>query len=323
MLSQTGGGQYRAYLLALACLLAPSFVSADYQAGLDAYLEGDYNTAVVEWRDVVESPPGLVPPAVRAETLYAIGMLFWMGQGVLQDTVEAASWLRLAAGLGHPGAQNKLGFLYSAGQGVMQSDSEAFKWWQMAANQADADAQYNLGVMYRDGLSVKPDTEASMQWFREAAANGDSVSIGIMAQYGENWSAVPVTETMPPTGSMPEPDADAKKPANVTPPNHSLPGVVETDEAWIRSRDPAHYTIQVVAVRQPDKLTGFIANEPNLEPMAIYRQSQYEEPLWVLVQGDYPDLNSARLARQVFPDSLWSREKLWIRRFGMVQSLLK
>jgi len=184
----------RACLFALACLLAPTLLSADYQAGLDAYLEGDYDTAVVEWQDVVESPPGVVPLAVRAETLYAIGMLFWMGQGVLQDTVEAASWLHLAAGLGHPGAQNKLGFLYNAGQGVKQSHFEAFKWWQMAANQGDADAQYNLGVMYRDGLGVAPDTEASMQWFREAAANGDPVSIGIVEQYEENRSAEPVTE---------------------------------------------------------------------------------------------------------------------------------
>ena len=127
---------------------------------------------MVEWQDVVESPPGTVPLVVRAETLYAIGMLFWMGQGVLQDSVEAASWLRLAAGLGHPDAQNKLGFLYSAGQGVQQSDFEAFKWWQMAANQGDADAQYNLGVMYRDGLSVAADTEASMRWFARQQQTG-------------------------------------------------------------------------------------------------------------------------------------------------------
>ena len=197
----------RACLFALACLLAPTLLSADYQAGLDAYLEGDYDTAVVEWKNVVESPPGAVPLAVRAETLYAIGMLYWIGQGVLQDTVEAASWLHLAADLGHPGAQNKLGFLFSVGQGVKQSYLEAFKWWQLAANQGDADAQYNLAVMYRDGLGVAPDREASMQWFREAAANGDPVSIGIVAQSGENRPAEPVTETVPPTGSMPVPGA--------------------------------------------------------------------------------------------------------------------
>jgi len=45
--------------------------------------------------------------------------------------------------------------------------------------------------------------------------------------------------------------------------------------------------------------------------------------LWVLIQGDYPDLNAARLALQAFPGKLQEREKLWIRRFERVQSLLE
>ncbi len=66
-----------------------------------------------------------------------------------------------------------------------------------------------------------------------------------------------------------------------------------------------------------------LRNNPGLEPFAIYRQTQYKKPLWVLVQGDYPDLNSARLALQAFPETLQQREKLWIRRFEMVQRLLE
>ena len=163
------------------CLMSPA-LQADYQAGLDAYMAGDYETAITQWQAVVESPPGTVSDPVRAEPLYAIGMLFWLGHGVQQDTYEAASWITLAAELNHPGAQNKLGFLYSLGQGVKQSDFAAFKWWQMAANQGDAVAQFNLGVMYRDGLGVDPDPEKSMQWFREAASNGDPVSAGIVVE---------------------------------------------------------------------------------------------------------------------------------------------
>ena len=72
-------------------------LNADYQAGLDAYMTGDYDTAIGEWQAVVESPPDTVPPAVRAETLYAIGILFWTGMGVEQDIYESASWLVLAA----------------------------------------------------------------------------------------------------------------------------------------------------------------------------------------------------------------------------------
>ena len=169
----------------VACLLISQGALADYQLGLDAYMRGDFDRAIVEWQDVVESPPNTVPPSVRAETLYAIGMLFWMGQGVMQDTREAASWLQLAAEMNHAGAQTKLGFLYSKGQGVRQSDFEAHKWFLMAANQGDADAQYNLGVLYRDGLGVEPNPEESMKWFREAAANGDAISADIIAQQDE------------------------------------------------------------------------------------------------------------------------------------------
>jgi len=162
--------------------LVSGVVGADYQAGLDAYVRGDFDRAIVEWQDVVESPPGTVAPAVRAETLYAIGMLFWMGQGVMQDTREAASWLQLAAEMNHSSAQTKLGFLYSKGQGVRQSDFEAYKWFLMAAQQGDADAQYNLGVLHRDGLGVEPNPEEAMKWFRKAAANGAVVSAGIISQ---------------------------------------------------------------------------------------------------------------------------------------------
>jgi TPR repeat protein len=169
--------------LLLGLIAITSSIAADYQVGLDAYSQGDFDTAIVEWQAVVESPPGTVAPAIRAETLYAIGMLYWLGQGVQQDSREAASWLRLAAGMNHVGAQTKLGFLYSVGQGVSKSDSEAHKWFMMAALQGDADAQYNLGVAYRDGLGVEPDPQESMKWFRQAAANGDPVSIDIVAQY--------------------------------------------------------------------------------------------------------------------------------------------
>ncbi|MFC1694705.1 hypothetical protein ACFL1C_01050 [Pseudomonadota bacterium] len=290
-------------------LLLSASLHADYQAGLDAYLQGDYDKAIVQWQAVVESPPGTLNDAVRAESLYAIGMLFWLGHGVQQDTYEAASWITLAAELNHPGAQNKLGFLYSLGQGVKQSDFKAFKWWQMAANQGDAVAQFNLGVMYRDGLGVEPDPDKSMQWFREAASNGDPVSAGIVAE----GDAVGEAETGPKQETPPLPALLESVPADD----------YAADENWIARRDPVHYTIQVVALSEPAKLHAFMDAQPELEPFAIYRQTRYKKPLWVLVQGDYADLNLARHALQAFPEDLQKREKLWIRRFERVQKLLE
>ena len=291
--------------LVLVLGLTGPVAAADYQAGLDAYLAGDFEQAISEWQDVVESPPGAVPDAVRAETLYAIGMLFWMGQGVQQDSYEAASWLLLAAEMGHPGAQNKLAFLYSSGQGVRQSDFEALKWWQAAANQGDADAQDNLGVAFRDGLGVTPNPRTSLQWFREAASNGDPVSAGIVAQ-AETAEAAVAAAVDPETGGQAEAISASK-----------------WDEDWLRQREPDRYTIQVIALSQPDRLQDYIAAHAALAPFAIYGQTRYQKPVYVMVQGDYPDLDSARQAVRSFPEDLQQRYKLWVRRFEMVQRLLE
>ena len=265
---------------------------ADYQLGLEAYQRGDYGRAFEEWINVANSAPGTVHPALRAETLYALGMLFWLGQGVVQDTTAAANWLRQAAQLNHAGAQAKLGYLYSSGQGVPQNNFEAFKWLLMAARQGDADAQYNLAVLYREGLGVETDGGKALQWFREAASNGDAASALIVAQYETGVAVSP---------------APAQQPGSVL------------AEAWIRQRDPQHYTIQVMALRDRAKLLHMIAPHTTWSPWAIYQQTYRGKPLWVLVQGDYADAQQARAAARNFPASIEQSDKLWIRRFLMLQ----
>ena len=94
-------------------------------------------------------------------------------------------------------------------------------------------------------------------------------------------------------------------------------------EEWIRSRNPERYTIQVIALSREEKLQEFISRHAGWGPFAIYGQTRYEQPLWVLVQGDYPDVEAARQAVQQFPEDMQTRDKLWIRRFKMVQGLLE
>jgi septal ring-binding cell division protein DamX len=42
-----------------------------------------------------------------------------------------------------------------------------------------------------------------------------------------------------------------------------------------------------------------------------------------LVQGDYPDVEAARAARDTFPAGIQRIEDLWIRKFSMVQRLIE
>jgi len=74
----------------ILCLLVwPALVHADYQAGLDAYNQGDYATAVKEWRPLAEQG--------YADAQYNLGFMYDNGQGVPQDYVQAHMWYNLAA----------------------------------------------------------------------------------------------------------------------------------------------------------------------------------------------------------------------------------
>jgi len=42
-----------------------------------------------------------------------------------------------------------------------------------------------------------------------------------------------------------------------------------------------------------------------------------------VLPADYPDLSTVRRALQSFPETIQLREKLWVRRFEMVQRLLE
>ncbi len=305
--------------------LVSCFVKADYQLGLEAYQKGDYARAFSEWIKVVASAPEAVNPAILAESQYAIGMLYWMGQGVPQDTVAAANWLRQAAEMNHAGAQAKLGYLYTTGQGVPQNDFEALKWLQMAARQGDPDAQFNLGVLYRDGKGVKQDPDLALQWFREAAANGDAISAGIVAAF-ERDDTHP-SEPGPDTASPVIKNQESVEKYTSAEMGSSVPtgpaSVAALSEDWIRQCNPEHYTIQVIALLQPDRLYDFIERHRDWSPLAIYRQRWQGKPLWVLVQGDYADVGQAREAVRHFPAGLQEQENMWIRRFEMVQGLLR
>jgi len=301
-------------VLVLVCLFSGIQLQAGYEAGLEAYQQGDFQGAYAEWIKEATAEDGSSPPEIRAESQYALGMLYWLGQGVEQSTSTAAVWLQEAAELHHAGAQSKLGYLYLSGQGVPRSDFEAFKWLQMAALQGDADAQYNLGVMYRDGLGVETDLDLAKKWFAEAAANGDAVS----AQVLENWPAdsIVAEETLPPAPESPE----------TTPPETETAVQkvgIEQGETWIRQRDPEHFTIQIIALRSTEKMLEFIENHPDWEPFAIYEQKLKGQPLFVLIQGDYANADAAREAQKTFPAGLQKKEELWIRKFIMVQGLLQ
>ena len=68
-------------------------INADYQDGLDAYNVGDFSRAFYEWNIIANSPAEESHPGLYAESLFGLAMLYWLGQGVQQNTSTSASWL--------------------------------------------------------------------------------------------------------------------------------------------------------------------------------------------------------------------------------------
>ncbi len=83
--------------------MLPTPVLADFQAGLDAYKRGDYDTALKEWRPLADQ--GL------AAAQNNLGAMYINGEGVRRNYVRAYMWLSLAAKQGYKRAVSSQGQL--------------------------------------------------------------------------------------------------------------------------------------------------------------------------------------------------------------------
>ena len=162
--------RFRRHAIGLALGLCFSVLSGEAVAGLEegfaAYQQGDYATALREFR-----PLAVQGDAVAQFAQFVLGVMYDNGQGVAQDYQEAAKWYRLAAAQGNAFAQSNLGMMYDRGQGVAQDYQDALKWYRLAAMQGNAFAQSNLGVMYEYGRGVPSSPVAAYALYNLAAAN--------------------------------------------------------------------------------------------------------------------------------------------------------
>jgi uncharacterized protein len=106
-------------------ILSAPVHAQDFSAGMAAYSTGDYFNALQEWRPLAHQGDD------RAQ--YALGVLYYNGQGVPQDYAEARRWYRAAAEQGDAFSQFNLGILYTLGRGVQQDYATAHMWYNISA----------------------------------------------------------------------------------------------------------------------------------------------------------------------------------------------
>lgn len=142
----------------------------------------------------------------------------------------------------------------------------------------------------------------------------------------ESGAVTPVTaasepsqkaESSGPPPAAAEPAAEpAAKP--VAPQPLRLPeGVQQAD--WLLERPASHFALQLLAVRNPDSLRGFLRDYAIPEPVAVFRARLKGNDWYVLVQGDYPSMSAARAAAAELPAGV-RKSKPWPRSFVSIHT---
>ncbi|MCX5831033.1 MAG: tetratricopeptide repeat protein [Deltaproteobacteria bacterium] len=109
-----------------------------------------------------------------AASQFNVGLIYYSGQGVSRDYLEALNWFSKAALQGHTIAQYNIGYMYEKGEGTPQDYVEAAKCYRQAAERGYQLAQYNLGYMYEKGQGVLPDEIQALKWYNLASIQGEA-----------------------------------------------------------------------------------------------------------------------------------------------------
>ena len=153
--------------LQLSCIIGlamlASTASGDYEAGINAAFNGDYETAFREFLEAAEEGLDLAQ--------YNLGILYFTGQGVDRDPEQAFKWTEKAAEQGHTNAQANLASLYFDGLGVDKDIAKGIEWSERAARGGNGDAAMTLAVMYFDGDIVDRDLVLAHAWASQAQHN--------------------------------------------------------------------------------------------------------------------------------------------------------
>ena len=107
--------------------------SSDYKKGMDAYIKGDYATALNEWWPLAEEGD--------ASAQYNLGYMFDKGKGIPQDYKTAVKWYTFSAEQGNARAQYSLGERYAFGDGVIKDMVYAHMWANISASNGEKQSE--------------------------------------------------------------------------------------------------------------------------------------------------------------------------------------
>ena len=109
-----------------------------------------------------------------ANSMYAVGYAYLIGEGVQQDAAQAIHWMEKSYEHGDTRGAATLALAYLSGEmGIKKNEVEGVKWLKRTDIDHNGYWQYEMGKVYRYGIGNTPvNNEEALKWFRKAAANG-------------------------------------------------------------------------------------------------------------------------------------------------------
>jgi len=128
------------------------------------------------------------------ESLYMLGVLFYHGDCVDPDRVEALRLWKRSASREYGPAQYAVACYYDQREGCIADKKEAVMWYRKAAEQNIVDAQKDMGDCYFYGEGVHEDKLAAVEWYHRAAQNGNDIAQCNLAYCYLNGMGVPTNK---------------------------------------------------------------------------------------------------------------------------------
>ncbi len=131
------------WLLLLGMALSAAAAEKPSLPGWASYQAGDYAQAFLMFKAGAERGDRVAQ--------YDLAMLYWRGEGVPRDRVQALKWLQQAAAARLSSAQFVLAQVYESGDGLPRDMQQATRLFEAAARQGHRDAQVSVATQYYRG----------------------------------------------------------------------------------------------------------------------------------------------------------------------------
>jgi len=135
-------------------------------------LERDYSQSAAWYLRAAE--------AGDLDSMCNLATMFYDGQGVGKNLVQALTYFHQAAEMNHPLSQCNLGVIYQDGDpeaNIAANEETAVQWYTKAANNNHGDACKELAKIYLNPKSIEQNVDAALELLNRAANNNHSISL--------------------------------------------------------------------------------------------------------------------------------------------------